>query len=152
MPGLNHMSRGLTKNSVGVFEYVDYDKKCPEFSIPLQYQDTAQGPRNAIKRPLIARELCSGSRHKSLGAIPWPVPCYMCICETVHVYSIVVLAHGPAGGSMLPLGGPPGLPIYQSILEGPRLGQRRSIGCRNMGQGSPILPLHPGAMEGPPGL
>ena len=41
VPGQNYMSRGLTKNSVGVFEGVDYDKKCPESPIPLQYQDTA---------------------------------------------------------------------------------------------------------------
>ena len=39
--GQNYMFRHLTKNSVGVFEYVDYDKECPESSILLQYQDTA---------------------------------------------------------------------------------------------------------------
>ena len=37
VPGQNYMSRGLTKNSVGVFEYVDHDKKCLESLILLQY-------------------------------------------------------------------------------------------------------------------
>ena len=137
---------------MGVFQVIEHAGNILQASRIVQYHQTALRRKIEFKRRVFDENISSGSFHNGRGSFLWPFPYHMHVCEPSHRYSIFNLACYQPGGSLVPLAGLPGRLAYQSILGYPCIGQRHCMECIYMGQGSPNVPRHPRAMQGPLGL